>query len=112
MTGRPSLLPAEAPRTRLPAGACDCHMHVYGDPGLYPTWPRAPFRPEPGGDLETYLRLRALLGIDRTVVVQPTAYGADNRCTLDAMARIYDLELKGPMVYGGSDLVPEYEGDY
>jgi D-galactarolactone isomerase len=65
-------------------------MHVYGDPAVYPPRPDSPFRPVPGGDLETYLALRRTLGIERTVVVQPTAYGADNRCTLDAMARLGD----------------------
>ena len=35
-----------------------------------------------------YLKMRARLGIERTVVVQPSAYGKDNRCTLEAMAAI------------------------
>jgi D-galactarolactone isomerase len=32
--------------------------------------------------------VRKRLGIERTVVVQPTAYGTDNRCTLEAMANL------------------------
>jgi D-galactarolactone isomerase len=35
-----------------------------------------------------YLAMRKRIGIDRTVVVQPSAYGLDNACTLDAMASI------------------------
>ena len=32
--------------------------------------------------------MRARLGIERTVVVQPSTYGKDNRCTLEAIAAI------------------------
>ncbi len=32
--------------------------------------------------------VRARLGIERTVVVQPSTYGKDNRCTLEAVATI------------------------
>ena len=85
-----SLLPAAPPHTRLPAGACDTHMHIYGDPDVYPPAPGAKILPVPGGDLEGYLALREILGLDRTVVVQASAYGADNRCMLDAMARLGD----------------------
>ena len=33
-----------------------------------------------------YRKIQSALGLDRVVVVQPTAYGKDNRCTLDALA--------------------------
>ena len=82
------LLPSSPPRTRLPQGACDCHMHAYGDPSVYPVNPQSPFRPVAGGTVEEYLKLQRLLGLERAVVVQPSAYGTDNRCTLDAMAAI------------------------
>lgn len=82
------LLPAASPRTAVPPGACDCHMHAYGDPSLYPVNPGSPFRPVAGGTVDAYLKLRRLLGLERAVVVQPSAYGTDNRCTLDAMAAI------------------------
>lgn len=86
MSGR--LLPAAPPRTRLPQGACDCHMHIYGDPAVYPAAPDSPFRPVPGGTIEGYMALRARLGLTRAVVVQPSAYGTDNRCTLMAVERL------------------------
>lgn len=85
-----ALLPSRAPGTRLPAGACDCHMHIYGDPALYPPAPGNPFQPIAGGTVENYLKLRALLGLERAVVVQPSVYGTDNRCTLQAMATLGD----------------------
>ncbi|MBP5857509.1 amidohydrolase family protein [Marivibrio halodurans] len=86
--GAASLLPADPPRTPLPPGACDCHMHAYGDPARYPVPEDAPFRPVEGGSIDAYLALRERLGLTRAVVVQPSAYGFDNRCTMDAVARL------------------------
>ena len=37
-----------------------------------------------------YLKVRARLGITRTVVVQPSTYGKDNSCTLAAIAALGD----------------------
>ena len=86
----PSLLPATVPRIKLPPLSCDCHMHVYGDPAEYPPSAGSPFKPVPGGHIENYLELRRILGLERAVVVQPSAYGTDNRCTLEAVARLGD----------------------
>lgn len=84
------LLPASPPRTSVPPLSCDCHMHIYGDPDKYPAAPESPFRPVPGGDFDAYMRMHRLLGLERAVVVQPSAYGTDNRCTMDAVARLGD----------------------
>lgn len=83
-----TLLPDAPPATRLPKGACDCHMHIYGDPAVYPAAPNSPFAPVAGGTIEGYLELRRILGLTRAVVVQPSAYGTDNRCTMAAVARM------------------------
>lgn len=82
------LLPTNPPATKLPPGACDCHMHIYGDPAIYPSAPNSPFAPVAGGTIDGYLALRQLLGLTRAVVVQPSAYGTDNRCTMAAVARM------------------------
>jgi D-galactarolactone isomerase len=60
-------------------------MHIYDQ-----RYPRAPTARILHGDalVPEYLAVRKRLGIERTVVVQPTAYGTDNSCTLDAMAQI------------------------
>ena len=71
------------PRLVAPPGACDTHMHFY-DP-KYPLASTA-LGPPPAGEVETYCALQRRLGLERTVVVQPTAYGTDNRCTLEGMA--------------------------
>lgn len=67
----------------LPAGACDCHMHVFGDPTRYPGAPDRTYQPTEM-PLDKYLPIAQRLGLERFVIVQPSAYGADNSCTLDA----------------------------
>ncbi len=71
----------------MTAGACDCHVHVYEDG--YPIAPTAVSKP-PHGPLSAYRALQAALGLQRVVLVQPTAYGFDNRCMLDALAQLGD----------------------
>jgi D-galactarolactone isomerase len=76
---------AAPPTLKVPPGACDCHMHVYDD-----RYPRSPIWnvPPPKAPAADYLRVQRELGLERTVVVQPNAYGFDNSCTTDA---IWDL---------------------
>jgi D-galactarolactone isomerase len=73
------------PRLKAPPGACDTHMHFY-DP-KYALAPTA-LGPPPAGDVPTYRALQQRLGTQRTVVVQPTAYGLDNCCTLEGIAAL------------------------
>src|SRR5258705_40372 len=71
----------------VPAGACDCHVHVFGDPARYPFFAGRTYTP----DTATVQELRALhaaLHIDRVVIVQPSVYGTNNTCTLDAMSQL------------------------
>ncbi len=75
------------PRLKAPAGACDTHIHFYDH--RYPLAPTATMDP-PDASVADYLKLRKRLGIARTVVVQPTAYGTDNRCTLEAVSEMGD----------------------
>lgn len=73
------------PRLRAPASACDCHMHVF-DP-RFPALSDASFTP-PTADIDAYRAVQARLGLKRVVMVQSLAYGADNRCMLDALAAL------------------------
>src|SRR6266542_4904054 len=75
-----------APKLEAPDGACDTHMHFYDK--KYPLAPTAASTPPEDGSVATYRALQRRLGITRTVVVQPTAYGKDNSCTLDGMAAL------------------------
>jgi len=73
------------PKLKAPPGACDTHMHIYSS--RYPTAATAKFTPA-DASVSDYLAMRKRLGVARTVVVQPSTYGKDNRCTLEAMAAI------------------------
>ncbi len=70
-----------------PAGTCDCHIHFYGPEDQYPVAPTSPF-PPPDAPVGKYREVMKSLGIDRVVVVQPSAYGKDNRCTVDAITEL------------------------
>jgi predicted TIM-barrel fold metal-dependent hydrolase len=74
------------PAFAVPAGACDCHMHVFGAAECYPGVPEARYT-LPEGSLEQYRALADLLKLERAVFVQPSYYGTDNSCLLDAMAQ-------------------------
>lgn len=67
--------------------ACDCHVHVYGPRERYP---QAKGRTFTAGEasVDSLLALHERLGIERVVVVQPSSYGTDNSCTLDAVRRL------------------------
>ena len=68
-------------------GLCDSHVHVYDQ--RYPTSPTAVLTP-PDASLGQYRAVQAALGLDRVVFVQPTTYGLDNQCQLDAVAQLGD----------------------
>ena len=70
----------------MPAGACDCHTHIFGDPRRFPMVGRT-YTPAPALVPELQALHRAL-HISRVVIVQPSIYGADNSCTLDAIKQL------------------------
>jgi len=76
-----------APEFRAPPLACDCHFHVFGPAGRYPYGSDLRYAP-PHAPLDDYLALSRRLGIERYVFVQPSAYGRDNTCMLDAMREV------------------------
>jgi D-galactarolactone isomerase len=78
----------KTPEFPTPPGAVDCHMHIYGPVERYPVAPTNPSPVPHDYDLAAYRAVQAQLGMSRVVVVQPTAYGADNACTLDAVAAL------------------------
>ncbi len=66
---------------------CDCHMHIYDS--RYPHVSNPPFLP-PDALVPDYRLVQERLGLTRTVVVTPSAYGTDNRVTLDAVRQLGD----------------------
>ncbi len=86
-----ALAMASQPKTRVdfdvPDGACDCHTHVFGDPHRFPFFDGRTYTPESASVAELE-RMHRALHIERTVIVQPSVYGTDNSCTLDAIRKI------------------------
>jgi predicted TIM-barrel fold metal-dependent hydrolase len=73
----------DAPKSKAPRNATDCHHHVYD--ARYPVDPKATLRPA-DALVEHYRTLQKRIGTTRNVLVQPSTYGTDNRCHLDALA--------------------------
>jgi predicted TIM-barrel fold metal-dependent hydrolase len=73
------------PRFKLPPGSCDAHCHVFGPGNVFPYAPNRRYTPE-DAPKEALAALHAHLGIDRTVIVQASCHGSDNRAMLDAIA--------------------------
>ncbi len=73
----------ELPRLKAPPLACDCHHHIY-DTARFP----AVQRPEPNARVAEYRLLQRRIGTSRDIVVTPSAYGTDNRVTLDAISQL------------------------
>jgi predicted TIM-barrel fold metal-dependent hydrolase len=59
---------------------------VFGPPNKFPFAPTRQYTP-PAAPIEHYLSMLSMIGIDRAVVVQPSAHGYDNTATLDAIAK-------------------------
>ncbi|MGH7103414.1 MAG: amidohydrolase family protein [Acetobacteraceae bacterium] len=85
---------ATPPSCAAPPGACDAHFHVFGPPERYPYGEDLRYRP-PIAPLADYMALARHLGIERFVFVQPSAYGRDNRCMLDAMREVGSARCRG-----------------
>jgi D-galactarolactone isomerase len=77
--------PVSAPRLPTPPGACDTHLHIY-EPGY--DMRASASHPSQPGTLAHYRDIQKRLGLARAVIVQPSAYGTDNTCTLEAMAKL------------------------
>ncbi|MFT4271134.1 MAG: amidohydrolase family protein [Pantoea sp.] len=79
-----------------PKGSCDCHVHVF-DPAHFPFAEDRVYTPEnaPISDLERHLKE---LHMDRVVLIQPSPYGTDNRCMLNALQILGKHKARGVAV--------------
>ena len=73
------------PKLRLPSGACDAHVHVFGPSKIFPFAENRPFTPA-DAPKEKLFALHAMLGIEHCVIVQSTCHGFDNAAVADAIA--------------------------
>jgi 2-pyrone-4,6-dicarboxylate lactonase len=89
----PKRNPSKA-KFKLPAGACDTHLHVYGPFDRYPLVAERGYDPDPHSTLDDYLRTHRALGLERAVIVTGSGNGTNNRITLDALTRM-DGKFKG-----------------
>jgi predicted TIM-barrel fold metal-dependent hydrolase len=85
---------------QVPAGACDCHAHVFCDPRQFPLSPDRSYTPPPA-PIEELRRVLRALHMDRVVIVSPAVYGGSNGCTLDA------IQLFGSGARGIALLTPQ-----
>ena len=85
MPNRNALAKASQPATPVnfdvPAGACDCHTHIHGDPEKFPFFAGRVYTPEPASP-EEMAALHRALHVERVVIVTPSVYGTDNAATL------------------------------
>ena len=86
------------PKLKLPAGATDCHFHVFGPKARFPFAEKAPYKPA-DAPKDVLIDRHMFLGIERGVVVQSAAHGLDNSAAADLLA-----DKKGS--YVGVALVP------
>jgi predicted TIM-barrel fold metal-dependent hydrolase len=84
---------------KVPAGACDCHVHVFPDPAHFPFWSGRGYTP-PVATASDLLALQRALHLDRVVIVTPSVYGTDNAATLDGMRQIGRKRGRGVAVIG------------
>jgi 2-pyrone-4,6-dicarboxylate lactonase len=72
------------PAYQPPPGAVDAHCHVFGPGDEFPYAPERKYTPADAGK-EQLFALRDFLGFERSVIVQATCHGSDNRALADAL---------------------------
>ena len=73
LTPPPNLNP-RTPKLALPAGAVDCHVHMFGPRSKYPFGPDAHYISE-DATAEMYFAIQARLGLSKAVLVSGGGYG-------------------------------------
>lgn len=71
----------------VPPAACDTHTHIFGDPARFPWTPSRVYTPEQAS-IPEMRSLHKALHTERVVIVNPSVYGTDNSCTLDAIKQL------------------------
>ena len=73
----------------VPAGSVDAHCHVFGPGDQFPYAPTRKYTPC-DAPKEKLWELRDQLGFERSVIVQATCHGTDNRALVDALRHSND----------------------
>lgn len=93
---RVSLSYVSAPLTPIPKGSCDCHVHIF-DPRRFPYAAERTYTPGTA-TVADLLAFEGKLGVERVVLVQPSGYGTDNRCLVDALKQLGPQRARGVAV--------------
>lgn len=88
----------EAIRNRMPPGSWDSHMHIM-DGVRYPNYSRKHYTLKERYTLEAALSFESTIGIKNIVVVQPSCYGMDNSCVLDALRDLGPSQGRGVVAF-------------
>lgn len=91
----PNSAGTEPPALKAPVNACDSHHHIYD--ARFPVSPHWRGGRPDGATVADYRLLQKKLSITRHVIVQPSTYGVDNRCLLDALEQ-FGSEARGIVV--------------
>jgi len=96
------------PAFALPAGAWDCHIHLFGPSSRFPFAPESPYVSDDAlpGD---YLAVQDVLGLGHAVVVSAGGYGADTRQLRWALEGNGE-RLRGIILAPAGLTAPEAEG--
>jgi len=81
--------PLGRPKLKLPAGAVDTHMHIFGPFDAYPLAENRSYTCPPS-TLADYRNLMTALGVERCVIVHGSANGTRLAVTTDALAALGD----------------------
>src|SRR5262245_6975104 len=84
---RPDRLGDDMPDLSGLTGACDCHVHVIGPTSRVPLASPRSYTPM-DAPLPVLEAMMTRVGLDRAIIVQPSIYGTDNSCLLDALSRL------------------------
>jgi predicted TIM-barrel fold metal-dependent hydrolase len=77
----------QPPRFKAPKGATDTHFHILGPPAKYPYVEEREYTPPDA--LPAHCRkLFETIGIQRAVLIQPSVYGENNTCMMDAASKL------------------------
>lgn len=82
---------------RMPQGSWDSHMHVL-DADRYPLCPSAVYRPSKHTVAQA-VAFESSVGAARLVLVQPSIYGNDNSCLLDALRTLGPSRARGVVAF-------------
>jgi 2-pyrone-4,6-dicarboxylate lactonase len=94
--------PDPSPKTpclKLPSGACDCHIHLFGPASKYPFDPGSRYISQDALP-EDNIRLQDVLGLSHAVVVSGGGYGRTYRHLVDVLERF-------PERFRGVALLPD-----